>query len=189
MLDVMPTLHFVLLGAFLLVTMLLLATSSGGLNRAADVELYWRDIRAHSLPIAPTIFVSVMTLLTVGALIVDLGIHPLIPAGYLVGGVLWMMASVLTAAVVVTQHGVIVHGRDARHRVAWRQVVDYFQFGGDRRQGYVLFYVDRKGSRCRVEIVVPMKCREQFGHILSRYVDTRLQPLAEETYGDPRLDR
>lgn len=184
----MPILHLVLLGTFLLVTTLLLATSSGGLNRAADVELYWRDVRAHSVPPAPVIFVSVMALLAAGALIVDLGIHPLLPAGYLVGGILWLMASVLRAAVVVTHHGIIIHGKHDRHRVAWRQIVDYFEFQSDRRQGFVLFYVDRSERRRRVEVAVPPAHREEFGHLLSRYVDTRLESLPEETYGDSTLD-
>ncbi len=184
----MPTLHVVLLGAFLLVTIMLLATSSSGLNRAADVDLYWRDARAHSVPTAPTIFVSVMVLLTMGSMIVDLGIHPLLPAGYLTGGVLWLMASVLTAAVVVTHHGVIVHDRDVRHRIAWRQIVDYFRFENDQRQGYVLFYVDRASRRRRVEITVPIRHRKKFARLLSRYLDSRLESLPAESYGDSTLD-
>lgn len=184
----MPIFHLILLGAFLLVATLLLVTSSGGLGRAADVDLYWRDVRAHSIPVAPTVFVVVMLLLTTGTFIADLGIHPLLPTGYLTGGVIWLMASVLTAAVVVTKHGVIVHGRHVRHRVAWRQVVDYFHFERERRQGFVLFYVDRGGNRRRVEITVPPRHREKFAHLLSRHLDTRLETLPEETYGDSTLE-
>lgn len=179
----MPILHFVLLGIFLLVTTLLLACSSYGLSRAADVHLYWRDIRAHSIPVAPVIFVSVMVLLAAGSMVADLGIHPLLPAGYVVGGLLWMMASVLTAAVVVTHHGFIVHRKRARHRVAWRQVVDYFRFDDGTRKGYAMFYVDRTGQRRRVELAVPERHQKQFDDLLLRYVDTRLTLLPEETYG------
>lgn len=185
---VMPTLHLVLLGAFLFVTALLLVTSSGGLNRAADVDLFWRDVGAHAVPTPPTVFVGIMVLLTTSSIIVDLGIHPLLPAGYLVGGVLWLMASLLSAAVVVTRHGVIVHKKDGRHRVAWRQVADYFRFENKRRQGYVLFYEDRKGRRRRVEIVVPPRHRSEFESLLSKYLDSRLEPHPEETYGDSALD-
>lgn len=184
----MPTIHFVLLGAFLLVTLLLLATSSAGLNRAADVNMFWRDVRAHAVPLAPAIFVSIMVLLTAVSFFVDLGIHPLLPAGYLAGGVLWLMASVMTAAVVVTQHGVIIQTREGRHRVAWRQVADYFRFENDRRKGYVLFYVDRRGRRRRVEITVPARNYKEFERLLSKYLDSRLEPHPEETYGDSALD-
>lgn len=182
--DVMPTIHFVLLGAFLLVTMLLLVTSSGGLNRAPDVELFWRDVRAHAIPPGPAIFVSLMVLLLVATLAFDLGIYPLVPAGYLLGGLVWLVASVLTAAVVITHHGVIVHGRDERHRVAWKQIVDYFKFDGERKKGYVLFYNDRTGRRRRVEVSVPPRHWDDFEHLLSRYLDGRLVKMPEETYGD-----
>ncbi len=175
--------HFVVLGTFLLVTALLLATATAGLARAADVHMYWRDVRSHSVPATPAIFVGMMVLLEAGTLLFDLGIHPLLPAGYIIGGILWMVATVLTAAVVVTHHGIIVRCRRVRHRVAWRQVVDYFHFECGGRQGHVFFYVDRSGTRRRLEIVVPARHREQFGSLLSRYVDTRLEPLPEETYG------
>ena len=187
--DVMPTIHLVLLGSFLLVTILLLASTSSGLNRAADVSLYWRDVRAHSLPLAPAIFVSIMALLTTASIVVDLGIHPFLPAGYLTGGMIWLVASVLTAAVVVTDHGVIVHKKDVRHRIAWRQVVDYFRFENDYRQGYVLFYADRKRGRQRVEIDVPARHRVQFDQLLSQYLDSRLEPMPQKTYGDSTTDQ
>ena len=184
----MPTIHIVLLGSFLFVTILLLVSSSSGLKRAADVSLYWRDVRAHSVPLAPAIFVSIMVLLTASSIVVDLGIHPLLPAGYLMGGTIWLVASVLTAAVVVTDHGVIIHKKDVRHRIAWRQVVDYFRFENARRQGYVLFYVDRQRGRCRVEINVPARHRVRFDQLLSQYLDSRLEPTPEKTYGGSTTD-
>lgn len=182
--DAIPTLHLALLGAFLLVTVLLLATSSGGLKRAADVALFWRDARVQPLPIAPLVFSGLMIALLVSTQVVELGIHPVLPAGYLLGGVFWYAASVLTPAVVVTEHGLIVYAKGGRHRFAWRQVADYFYFERERVSGFVFFYTDRDGRRHRVQVIVPARHRVQFDHHLSHYLDARMEQLPEETFGD-----
>ena len=182
--DALSTLHVALLAAFLLVTALLLISSSGGLKRAADVALFWRDARVQPLPIAPLVFAGLMIVLLVSTQVVELGIRPILPAGYLLGGLLWFAASVLTPAVVITEHGVIAYTKSGRHRFAWRQVADYFYFERERVSGFVFFYTDRGGRRRRVQVIVPVRHRIEFDHLLSHYLDARMERLPEETFGD-----
>lgn len=186
--EILPSLHLALLAAFLLVTTMLLVASSGGLKRAADVEVFWRDVRVQPLPIGPVVFIALMVALLVSVRIADLEIDPLLPIGYLAGGLIWFSASILTAAVIVTDHGLIAYTKSGRHRFAWRQVADYFQFERERTRGFVFFYVDRRGRRRRVKVTVPVRHRVKFDHIVSRYLDDRMDELPEATYGDSTME-
>lgn len=184
--DVLPPLHSALLAAFILVTMLLLATSSAGLKRAEDVVLFWRDVRVQPLPIGPIVFLCLMVVLLIGVPLLDLGIPAILPVGYFFGGLLWLLASLLTPAAVITHHGLIARTRGRRQRVAWRQITDYFRFEKRGRSGVVFLYIDRNGDRRRLELTIPRRHADQFERILDDYVTGRLDTLPEEAFRDTR---
>ncbi len=184
--DVLPPLNLVLQTGFLAVTLLLLLVTAINRMRVRRVLLSWRRGRLLGLPPWPTTFLAAVLLFLGGSLATG---QPLpFFAGYLVGGVFWLAAGLLSASVLVTEYGLVQNANRAEQAVAWGQVVDYFEAAAGRRHRFVFFYLDPTDTRRRLELTVPKAHRADFCRIIRDKVDVRFDLSAQQVYGNKALE-
>lgn len=177
-------LHSILLAGFVGVTSLLLAVTVGHRLRMRQVLLAWPTGRFFGVPGWPAAFLVTVVLFMIWAPLDDRTVTPFLFAGYLVGGVFWLVSVWLASSVVVTRFGL------GRHRwsLAWDQVSDYFTVTRGRRQVYVFLYGDARGRQRRFELAVPARHRARFEHIVRARLDARIGPGAPQATGKKALE-
>ena len=185
--DVLATLHLIVQVGFVSVTCLLLIVTVMNRMRVRHVRLSWRTGRLLGFPLWPTVFLGAMLLFFVGALVIAQAFPLKMVAGYVVGGLLWFASSLLSASVLVTEHGLIYHPNRAGHAVAWEQVTDYFKTTAGRTCYYVLFYLDATDTRRRLEVNPPQAQHAAFAQIMAEKL-ARFDLSAHQVYGKKALE-
>ncbi|NNF04835.1 MAG: hypothetical protein HKN17_10250 [Rhodothermales bacterium] len=177
----MSTLHTVLVIAFIGVTALLLGVTLVHRMRIQRVRMSWCPGQAGSLPIWPVVFIGVVAVFLVYAgntfPVISFGVF----SGYLLGGILWFCAVLLSSTVVVTEYGVIPEVGRTGEAVGWGQIRDYFEVSAGKQVHFVFIYSDFLGEKNRMEITVPAARERRFRSILREKLDTRLESTATRT--------
>ncbi len=186
--SVFETLHQILVGGFVAVTVLLLVVTLTNRLRTKDVILSWHPGPLLGVPRWPALFLGLLLAFLVFALLTQPHVPILIFGGYLLGGVFWFAAAFLASAFHVTQHGLVHQINRSGSAVAWGQVVDYFVAAREKEQRYVFFYLDETGSRRRLELHVPAACQEAFHRIVCAHLDARFDFAMEQAYGKKALE-
>lgn len=186
--DVLATLHLILQVGFISVTVLLLFVTVVNRMRVRRVVLSWRTGRLLGLPVWPTVFLAAALLFLAGALVMGQALPWTMVVGYLVGGLFWFVASLLSTSVLVTEFGLIYHPNRSGHTVAWGQVVDYFDDETAVPARYVFFYLEPTDTRRRLELKVPRSQREAFRQIVREKLDARFELSAQQVYGKKALE-
>lgn len=174
----MSTLHTVLVLAFVGVTALLLGVTLVHRMRVRDVRMSWCSARGGSLPIWPIVFIGIVAVFLVYAGNTVPVISFEIFSGYLLGGLLWFSAVLLSSSVVVTEYGVIPELGRTGEAVGWGQVRDYFEVSAGKQIHFVFIYSDFLGEKNRMEITVPSTRERRFRRILREKLDTRIESPA-----------
>jgi hypothetical protein len=186
--DLLVTVHLVLLLGFIGVTSLLMLVTVTNRLRLRRVLVSWRTGGMLGLPLWPVVFLAaVLFFLAFGAL-GGHGVSPTLLLGYLVGGSFWLVSSILSSTVIVSDYGLIRNVNCADRAVSWGQVVDYFEFSGGKKRGYVFFYADGSGTRRRLALQVPQAHRRRVQAILSGKLDTRFEFSAQQVFGKKALE-
>lgn len=171
----MSTLHTVLVLAFVGVTALLLGVTLVHRMRIPGVRMSWCPAQARSLPIWPVVFIGIVAVFLVYAgntfPVISFGIF----SGYLLGGVLWFSAVLLSSTVVVTEYGVIPEVGRTGEAVGWGQIKDYFEVSAGKQVHFVFIYSDFLGEQNRMEVSVPAARERRFRRILREKLDTRIE--------------
>ncbi|MFQ5568206.1 MAG: hypothetical protein ACE5G0_00940 [Rhodothermales bacterium] len=186
--DVLTTLHFILQIGFIAVTLMLLLVTAINRLRVRRVRLTWRTGKLFGVPVWPTLFLGAVLLFFGGALVMGQPLPLFLIVGYLLGGIFWFMAGLLSNAVLVTEYGLIRHPNRAEEAVAWGQVVDYFEVTKGRKHRYVFFYLDYADTRRRLELTVPRLQHEAFCRIVREKLDARFELSAQKVYGKKALE-
>lgn len=166
------TLHLLLLGGFVLVTVSLLALSIHNRIRVQNVVAAWRPLSWRAFPIGPILFATAIVGFEVATLVAGRTIPPMLLLGYGIGGLSWFLAAWVSSVTIVSACGVVadIHRRDLC--VAWGQVTDYFEFETCRKRGFVFFYKAEDGHTRRLEVEVPRKLMP----LLREHIEWRLSP-------------
>jgi hypothetical protein len=177
----LSTLHTVLVLAFVGVTALLLGVTVVHRMRIRNVRMTWRSGRIGSLPIWPVVFIGIVAVFLVYAgntfPVISLDVF----SGYLLGGILWFCAVLISSTVVVTEYGVIPEVGRTGEAVGWGQIKDYFEVPVEKQTHFVFIYADFLGDRNRIEITVPASHEERFRRILRDKLDSRIEsPVTRE---------
>ena len=181
------TLHAVLLAGFLCVTLALLVVTLMNRRRVRGVVLSWRTGRLFGFPLWPSLFLGLVMALLGYALIASPALSSLL-AGYVVGGALWLTASLMMRSVIVTEQGLLLNVNRTSERVSWQAVVDYFERTETPGRHYVFFYRAPDATRQRLEVRVPASCAEAFQCIVSTQLDDRFNGAARQLYGKKALE-
>ena len=186
--DVLATLHLILQVGFISVTVLFLFVTIVNRLRVRHVMLGWRTGKLWGLPLWPTVFLVGVLLFLGGAMAMGQALSWTMVVGYLVAGVFWFAASLLSTSALVTEFGLIYHPNRSGHAVAWGQVVDYFDDNTRPPARYVFFYLDPTETRRRLELTVPRSQREAFREIVREKLDARFELSAQQVYGKKALE-
>lgn len=186
--DILLSMHFVVLLAFITVTVLLMLVTVMNRFRVRSVQMSWRNGKFFGLPTWPAIFGILVFGLLVGAVIRGQDVDMTMMAGYVVGATCWFAASVLSTTVLVTDFCLVLNVNNARKALSWGQVVDYFEFTRGKQHGYVFFFAGPNGSRRRMEVVVPSRYAPRFREIISEKLDTRFECTVRQVYGKQALE-
>jgi len=185
---VLGTFHTILVTAFVSVTALLLALIVHQRFRIHRVRMTWRSGRVGGIPIWPVLFIGVVTLFLVYAQNIFPSVPITIYLGYLLGGVFWFVALMISSSSVVTDYGIIPEVGRAGEAVAWGQISDYFHVEEGRRTHFVFMYQDFMGVRRRLELAVPAIDVERFASILRSKLDTRIEDPIRQIAGSKALE-
>ena len=186
--DLLVTLHYVLLGAFVGVTALLMLVTVMNRYRIKGLLLSWRNPEGVHVPVWPTLFIGAVLAALSYSLAVDQALHPLFFAGYVVGGAFWFGATLLSKSMLVTECGLIDNVNRAHKGVAWGQIVDYFTSDDASNPTYVFFYLDDEGTRRRFEMAVPALHADAFEDVLAEKLDERFDMSVCKSYGKTALE-
>lgn len=186
--EVLTTLHLVLQIGFLSVTFLLLLVTVVNRMRVRRVMLSWQRGRLWGLPLWPTLFLAAVLIFFGTAYATGHAVPMVIFIGYLMGGVCWFSATLVSASTLVTEYGLLEQVNRADRAVAWSQVVDYFEMAQGNQQRFVFFYLDHTDTRRRLEISVPRFRYAPFAKIVREKIDARFHRSAQQVYGKKALE-
>lgn len=185
----LSTLHLILVISFVGVTALLLALTVLQRVRIRRVRMTWRTNRVNGLPVWPILFVGAVVLFLVYAQNILPSVPVSVYVGYLVGGVLWFIAVMVSTTSVVTDYGLIPEIGRSGEAVAWGQISDYFEVPDERRVHFVFIYQDFIGVRQRLELSVPSDEVDRFLAIVRSKLEIRLEESVHEIAGSRALER
>lgn len=182
------TFHLVLVIAFVSVTASLLSLTVVQRIRIRRVRMTWRSGRVNKIPIWPILFIGVVTVFLVYAQNIVPSIHISVYVGYLVGGVLWFLAMIMSSTSVITDYGIIPEIGRSGEAVAWGQIADYFEVEDGRCTYFVFIYQDFVGVRRRLELAVPAIEVERFLRIVRSKLDIRIEDPVRQITGSEALE-
>jgi hypothetical protein len=185
---VLETVHSVLVIGFVAVTGSLLALTLVHRMRVRSVVLTWRSPRTATRPVWPILFIGLVLILYVFAANAVPDVPGTIFGGYLAGGVLWLMSSLASGSVMVTDFGVVREFGKPGDAVAWMQVEDYFEATDDSRTIFVFIYEAENGQHRRLEVPVPAGHVDRFRRIIRAHVDDRIEAPVTHTVGRKALE-
>lgn len=186
--DVLATLHLIVQIGFICVTLLLLLVTAANRLRVRHVLLSWHTGKLLGFPVWPTVFLATVLVFSLGTLAMGQTLSWFLMAGYFVGGIFWLIASMLSSSVLITEYGLIYHPNRVGHVVAWGQMVDYFDTVSLRKHRYVFFYLDQTDTRRRLELTVPRSQRAAFRRVVGEKLDARFELSMQQVYGKKALE-
>lgn len=186
--DLLITVHLLLLVGFVGITSLLLLVTVTNRLRLRRVLLSWPSGKFFGLPIWPVVFLAAVVFLFTYSIFSGHSFSPAVFAGYITGGVFWLISSFLSSTKVISEYGIILNTNCADRAIAWGQVVDYFRFSNENNSGYVFFYSDGNSGRQRLDLVVPPACAKRFQEIVSAKLDTRFDFAVQQAFGKKALE-
>ncbi|MCZ6757101.1 MAG: hypothetical protein O7C39_02355 [Bacteroidetes bacterium] len=186
---VLSTLHLILVISFVSVTALLLSLTVLQRIRIRRVRMTWRSSRVSRVPIWPILFVGAVTVFLVYAQNIFPAIHLSVYLGYLLGGILWFIAVILSSTSVITDYGIIPEIGRSGEAVAWGQISDYFEVKDERRVYFVFIYQDFIGVRQRLELAVPVIEVDRFSSIVRSKLDIRVEESVYEMTDSKAIER
>ena len=176
----------VLLALFLGTTAFLMLATLINRLRIRRILFTWCAGRLRGLPVMPTFFLGVISPLFIYSLFetpTSPYLHPLLLIGYLGGGFFWYVASLISQSIIVTDYCIIQNVNRIGKAISWGQIVDYFYTTHKHRHHYVFFYMNKRGKKQRIEIMVPPAYQERFHQVVESKVDARFTFSMEQTYG------
>ena len=185
--DLLSALHQVLQFGFLAVTLLLMLVTVVNRLRVRGVVLTWQRGPLLGWPAWPVAFLFVVASFLAVALATEQPLAPGWFVGYLVGGAFWLVAARLSAAVLVTEYGLVPDAGRPDRAIAWEQMVDYFK-ASDEPIRYAFFYLDAADVRRREELTVPRYAAPAFRELLAEHLDARFNETMEQVYGKQTLE-
>lgn len=141
----------------------------------------WCSAQAGSLPIWPVVFIGIVAVFLVYAGNTFPVISLEIFSGYLLGGLFWFCAVLLSSSVVVTEYGIIPEVGRTGEAVGWGQIKDYFDVSAGKQVHFVFIYSDFLGEKNRMEIAVPATRERRFRRILREKLDTSIESTVTRT--------
>lgn len=186
--EALTTLHLILQTGFLAVTFLLLLVTVVNRMRVRCVRLSWQRGPFRGLPLWSSLFLAAVLLFFGSAYATGRELPMVIFIGYLMGGVCWFSASLLSASTFVTEYGLLEHVNRADRAVAWSQVVDYFEMAQGNQQRFVFFYLDHTDTRRRLDVSVPRSRYAPFARLVREKIDARFNRSAQQVYGKKALE-
>ncbi|MCZ6704741.1 MAG: hypothetical protein O6942_02450 [Bacteroidetes bacterium] len=186
---ILSTIHLILVISFVSVTALLLSLTVLQRIRIRRVRMTWRSSRVSRVPIWPILFVGAVTVFLVYAQNIFPAIHLSVYLGYLLGGILWFIAVILSSTSVITDYGIIPEIGRSGEAVAWGQISDYFEVKDERRVYFVFIYQDFIGVRQRLELAVPVIEVDRFLSIVRSKLDIRVEESVYEMTDSKAIER
>lgn len=180
------TLHTVLVISFVAVTGGLLALTLVQRLRVRGIRMTWLSSSRASFPVWPTVFMGVVLVFLLYSHNTVSPVSPVVFLGYFTGGMLWFVSVVLSAAVVVTEYGVIPEAGRAGEAVGWGQVFDYFEVEEHKRIHFAFMYQDFLGERKRLDLSVPLQHADRFRRMVRAKLDVPMEGTVERIrHGQP----
>jgi hypothetical protein len=189
MADILFLANTLVLVSFVAVTVVLFTIAVANRLRMRRVLLTWRSLRNESFPLAPAAFLILVCSFLVLLVSTELELQSWQLAGYVTGGALWLISSLLARGTIVTEHGFVLPESQGRLVVSWSQVVDYCEHAPPRGALWTFVYLDAKGSRAAVRVTVPKRLESRFRRIISERLDPRFDLPVERAYGRAALKR
>ena len=152
------------------------------------MRMTWRSGRVGRIPIWPVLFVGVVSVFLVYAQNIFPSVHISIYAGYLLGGVFWFVALMISSCSIVTDYGIIPEIGRSGDAIAWGQISDYFVVEDARRTVFVFIYQDFVGVRRRLELTVPAIEIERFVSLVRSKLDVRIEDPVRQVAGSKALE-
>ncbi len=149
--------------------------------RIRNVHLTWCSFTAASA--WPVTFVGLITILGVYANNTATAVPSWVFAGYVFGGLVWFLASVLGTSTMVSRHGLVRGFGRQESAAAWIQITDYFEVLRRRRTHFVFFYLGPDGTRKRIEVSVPATHLAQFRTLVNEQLSTSTTLQADISQG------
>jgi hypothetical protein len=187
--NIWDILHGIVVLLFVAVTLLLVLVTAANRFRFREVYLLWGTGRLAGIPVLPALFLCLVVPLLAFEVLNGSSrvvVHPLLLVGYVVGGVFWYMAAMISQTLMVTPAGIVRNLNRSGQAVVWSQVEDYFIDEAESR--YVFIYHDATGDRRRLEFSVPRPLRGRFRQIVAEKVDARFTVVFRRAYGKRALN-
>lgn len=184
----LDTVHTVLVVGFVAVTGALLALTLMHRLRVRSVVLTWRSPRTGARPVWSILFIGLVLILYVFATNAVPDVPDAVFGGYVFGGALWLVSSLLSGSVVVTDFGMVREFGKPGDAVAWMQVEDYFEVADRSGTHFVFIYEAEDGLHRRLELMVPARHVDRFRRIVRSHVDDRIETPVTHTVGRKALE-
>ena len=113
------TLHIVLVASFIAVTSVLLGMTIIQRSRIRGVKMTWVSRRTGSFLIWPSVFMGLVLVFTLYSRNTLAAVDDSVFAGYVLGGILWFVATLLSSSVVVTEYGIVPETGRGAEAVGW----------------------------------------------------------------------
>lgn len=166
------TLHIVLVASFVAVTSVLLGMTIIQRSRIRRVKMTWVSWRTGSFLIWPSVFMGLVLVFALYSRNTLTAVEDSVIAGYVLGGMLWFVATFLSGSVVVTDYGIIPEtGRRAEAVVGWGQISDWFEQNNASYARFTFLYQDLAGARQRFDVLVPSARVDPFRRLVRMKLD------------------
>ncbi len=187
--NIWDLLHGAVVLMFVAVTMLLVLVTAANRLRFREVYLLWGTGRLAGIPVLPALFLCLVVPLLAFEVVsgsAGMVVRPVLLVGYVMGGVLWYVAAMISQTLMVTPAGIVRNLNRSGQAVVWTQIEDYFVDEVESR--YVFIYHDAAGDRRRLEFSVPRPLRGRFRQIVAEKIDARFTVVLRRSYGKRALN-
>jgi hypothetical protein len=172
--EILRLLQVALLLAFLGVTGLFLTLSIVNRRRMDRVLVSVPVGGVFGVPISPILFVAVLLCVLVAGILAGSSVSPLLIFGYIVGAILWGVATQLSTSIRVFDFGIVRGLIDRNAYLPWSRVEDYFvRDPGRRCTVYVFLFRDETGRQRRFEVRVPRSHLVEFSEVVDDILESR----------------
>ena len=190
--DLLALLDLLFLCAFLGVGSTLMLVTLIHRQRVRDVVLSW--LRPHHTPAwIAALALSAVLVLVCMTLQQGHTAQAVRLAGYAVGSAFFFVVALLSGTTLATRHALIKNvnrrwqpGSSDVQMLPWQAVRDYFVRETKRGAYRYVFFFVKNGQRARFEVVVPPAYAKDFGRLVGRQVDRRIERTASPSIPEDR---
>lgn len=189
--NILNSIHGILVVLFVATTFSLFAATLINRFRLRRIVFTWSSGKLMGFPLLPSMFLIAMGGIFAYLYFGGYAKHPMRPwllSGYVMGGVLWYVAALVSNSIIITDYGIIRGVNRMAKAIAWGQIVDYVTHESQRKTSYIFFILDEKGHKQRVELDVPRAHVSRFAEIVQQRVDARFDFSTKQTYGTKALN-